>query len=175
MLHAVLRTLEVKTRMTVRDVAKGWDNARFVMELANEVRAYGNRNGWTSVQTGALAYRLAQRLEATYAGFVKAAKPDEAGFDVSILRIPSRGQTSDRSLGAELHMEPVNGSDRFIPMCRLSHTALSDVYYRLVQDSYYVLAHRNWSYGQVGQQVMNYMAWATASWGEHKAVLRQHR
>jgi hypothetical protein len=173
MLHAVLTAFEVKTRMTTRDVARGWDNARQIMDLAGELRRYGNHGGWTAVRTDAIAYRLAQRLETIDAYYVNAATPDDAGFDVYVLRIPPRDQAPGATLGAEMHMEPVEGPERFIPTCRLSHTALSDAYYRLVQDSYYTLAHRNWSYGHIGRHVMEYMAWATASWDEYEAMLRR--
>jgi hypothetical protein len=172
MLHAVLATFEVKTRMTARDMAKGWENARATMQLAAEVKGYGNLSGWTSVRTDALAYRLAQRLETTEVAYVDAATPEETVFDVYVLRLPPADQPPRGTLGAFLHMEPVDEPERFVPTCALSHTALSDVYYRLVQDSYYTLAQRNWSYGDIGRQVMDYMAWATLPWDEYEAMLR---
>ncbi len=169
MLHAVLTTIEVKTRMTSNEIRKGWQNARTIMEIANEVKGYGPQ-GWKSLRTEAIAYRLAQRLQSTTRVYNEAATPTEAGFDVHILRIPERDQPVGGQLGADLHMEPINRSE-YMPTCRLTHTTLSDVYYMVVQDSYYSLAERNWTYTDIGVQVMDYMNWATCSWDEYESLL----
>jgi hypothetical protein len=172
MLHAVVATLEVKTRLTTRDVQKGWENARHIMKLAAEVKGYGDVGGWTSVQTDGIAYRLAQSLETIDSAYVNVATPHAASFDVSVLRLPPRDQPPGGTLGAEMHMEPVEGPEDYIPTCRLTHTALSDVYYHLVQTAYYVLHRRDWSFDDIGAHFLDYMAWATASWKQY-ATLRQ--
>ncbi len=170
MLHAVIGATEVKTRMTTADIRKGWQGAVAIMELAGDVKNYGDPSSFSSVRTEAIAYRIAQRLQTAERTYVGASMPEKAGFDIYILSIPDQEQPPGRQLGAELHMEPV-GKGRFAPTCRLSHTLLADVYYRLVQDAYYTLANRNWSYGDIGQHVMDYMAWATCSWDEYEALL----
>ena len=175
MLHSVIATYEVKTRMTTRDLARGWANARKIMRLAGEIRSYGYgyRGGWSAVRTDAIAYRLAQRLETTDRTYVKEATPTEAGFDVNILRLPPQDQAPGGNLGADLHMEPIGkGPDSYLPTCRLSQTMLSDVYFRLVQDAYYTLAHRDWSFGHIGQHFNEYMAWATLPWEDYAAMRR---
>jgi uncharacterized protein DUF6602 len=173
MLHAVVAATEVKTRLTTRDVRRGWKSACSIMEISNDVKGYGKPSGFSSVHTEAIAYRVAQSLETTETAYVEAATPDCAGFDVYVLSVPDADQPRGSLLGAELHMEPIGGKGRFVPTFRLSHTLLADIYYRLVQDAYYTLSERNWSHGDIGRHVMEYMAWATCSWNEYAALMKR--
>lgn len=50
---------------------------------------------------------------------------------------------------------------------------LSDLYYRTVQDSYYTLSAKDWSFGDIGAHVMNYMTWATLSWDAYAALMKK--
>ena len=54
----------------------------------------------------------------------------------------------------------------FMPIPRASFTLLSDVYYRIVQDAYYTLEDRDYSFGDIGRHIMDYMSWASASWDD---------
>jgi len=47
---------------------------------------------------------------------------------------------------------------------RSSYTPLSDIYYRLVQNGYYILGSRNFGFNDIGMLIMEYMSWSTASW-----------
>ena len=163
MLHSVIDTIEVKTRMTSRDIKRGWANAITIRQIANEVRGYGSLKGWSMVGTFAIAYRIAQQLPATYKVYVDNGKPDEAGFGIDVLRLPDQEQPKGGELGAYLHFEPGGSKTPFSPLCLPSYTMLSDVYYRMVLDGYYTLADRNWSYDDIGQHIMAYMAWTTCS------------
>jgi len=173
MLHGVVRTFEVKTRMTTRNVKITWQNAKGVMELNDEVEAYRPSGSFKAINADAIAYRIATRLESIDSAYQGSRRPTEGGFDVYILRLSPAEQPSNKvHVGAELHFEPeIDDSgkdlDTYLPTCRLSHTPLSDVYYGLVQNSYYTLADRNWSFGEIGQHVTHYMSWATCSWDDY--------
>ena len=169
MLHAVIKTIEVKTRITTRDVKKTWANSLEIMSLASEVEGYGGHE-WGAVITSGFAYRSANRFATLENSYIEAGDPRRAGLDIYLLRVPEKDQIPGREHGIELHFEPGFSSKEsdqvigYFPISRASYTPLSDLYYRLVQDSYYVLGSRNFTYTNIGQHIMEYMAWATCPW-----------
>jgi len=170
MLHSVIETIEVKTKITTRDIEKMWKDSIEIMELAAEVEGYGDPADFRVVHTTAFAYRSAQRLDSLGKKYVEFGNPEKSGLDIYVLRLPDRD--IQREIGVELHFEPDFESDDsdevigFIPIPRASFTPLSDVYYRTVQDAYYTLEIRGHSFGNIGRHVMDYMSWASASWDD---------
>ncbi len=168
MLHSVIQTIEVKTRITTRDIEKMWKDSIEIMELAAEVDGYGNPGDFRSVRTTAFAFRSAQRLDTLEQKYEEVGKPDKSGLDITVLRLSDKN--IKKGIGVELHFEPNFPSQKskkvigFIPIPGASFTPLSDLYYRMVQNSYYTTEERGHSYGDIGHYVMNYMSWATASW-----------
>jgi hypothetical protein len=158
----------------------GWENAIEIVELANEIPEYGSSDdiGFATIRTEGLAYRLASSLDSIDTAYIRAGQPHRAGWDVYVLRLPDAEQVPGKQLGASLHFEPIvedtsdDGVTPFLPTCGLSQTPLSDMYYRLVQDAYYCLAERDWSYGHIGRQIMDYMSWASYSWRDYERALR---
>ena len=172
MLHSVIQTIEVKTRLTTHDIEKSWKDAISIMKLASEVDEYGS-DSFSSIRTSALAYRSSYLLDSLEAKYIAVGKPEQAGLDVYIMRLAEKDQINITEIGAELHFEPDFESEEservigFFPTCRASYTLLSDLYYRLVQDSYYTSASRDFSFSDIGAHFMQYMAWSTASWEEY--------
>jgi hypothetical protein len=78
-----------------------------------------------------------------------------------------------------LHFEPIenkrnkNKIDKYIPTCLASFNPLSDIYYTIVQKSYYILGSRNISFKDIGFQVMDYLSWATCSWDQYWKMKNQ--
>lgn len=167
MLHSVLKTVELKTRLTKQDIAKAWLNARQVMQLASEVAGYGNPRTWRSVTTDVLSYRAGSSLERLFDQYGSSGTPIVAGLDVYMMRLPTKDQPVGKTLGVMFHFEPRAKVKRprtdhdFFPLDTRSWTVLSDFYYRLVQNSYYVLQARRHSLGDIGAHVMSYMSWST--------------
>jgi hypothetical protein len=181
-LHGLLSVLEVKTTLRTRDLKPMWENATRITQLAAEVSDFGD-SAYGAVRVDALAYRLGSSLSSIESAYMKAADPDAAGLDLYVLRVPDAEQPPRGEIGAFLHYEPVPAEDEaklpeneerieWIPTCLLSHTILSDIYYRTVQDSYYSLSARKWSFGDIGEQVMNYMTWATLSWDRYADLMK---
>jgi hypothetical protein len=168
MLHSVIQTIEVKTRITTHDIEKMWKDSIEIMELAAEVAGYGDPGDFRSVHTTAFAFRSGQRLDTLEQKYEEVGKPDKSGLDIIILRLSERN--IEKEIGVEIHFEPQFASKKskkvigFIPIPGASFTPLSDLYYRMVQDSYYTMEMRGHSYGDIGRHVMDYMSWATASW-----------
>lgn len=46
----------------------------------------------------------------------------------------------------------------FMLITRPSYTPLSDIYYRLVQNGYYILGSRDFSFNNIGVLIMEYMS-----------------
>jgi hypothetical protein len=164
MLHAVVWAVETKTNLRSSNLVGMWSNARTIMALADEVDKYGLVYEPVSVRTSAFAYGVAQGVEATTRAFIDAAQPDDASLHVSIMRLPR--DREDRRRGVELQFESnwPRGSKkkmRWSPVRRFTHTPLSDLYYDIVQWSYLIIEQRDWSGGDVGQQMSDYMTWAT--------------
>jgi len=168
MLHSVIQTIEVKTRVTTRDIEKMWKDSIEIMELASELAGHGDPADFRSVRTTAFAFRSAQRLDTLEQKYEEVGKPDKSGLDITILRLSDKNIKKD--VGVELHFEPRFASEKstkligFMPIPGASFTPLSDLYYRMVQNSYYTIEKRRHSYGDIGRHVMDYMNWATASW-----------
>ena len=163
MLHSMLRTIEVKTRLQAKDLKKAWAVARTIRHLASQA----GPDEVFYLHTNVFSYRAAQRLDTVEARYIEFATPDTADLDTFILRLLPQDQPPATTLGVELHYEPIHEDEasdeagRWVPTSRGSHTVLSDLYYQIVQDSYYALHARGYSFGDIGQQVMRYMSWAT--------------
>lgn len=168
MLHSVIQTIEVKTRITTRDIEKMWKDSIAITELATEVDGYGDPCDFRSVHTTAFVFRSAQRLDTLAQKYEEFREPYKSGLDITVLRLPDKN--IKKEVGIELHFEPDCASDEnetligIYPTCVASFTPLSDLYYRMVQGSYYTMNERGHSYGDIGRHVMNYMSWATTSW-----------
>lgn len=169
MLHSVLCTIEVKTRLTSRDIEKTWHNSIKIMELASEVEGYGYPDGWGAIWTEMIAYRCSHRIGVLEKQYVKVGEPQKTGLDIYILRFLEKDQPALKEIGGELHFEPLfddNINDPktvqgFLPTCRSSFTPLSDFYYNLVQTAYYTLGAREFSFTDIGSHFIKYMSWST--------------
>lgn len=180
MLHGVLSVLELKTTLRTRDLMLMWRNAIHATQMAAEVPEFSD--GFAGVRVDAMAYRLDSSLAATERAYIKAAEPDAAGLDLYVMRLSEADQPPRGEIGAFLHFEPLTDEDaarptsgdyeKWMPICLLSHTILSDIYYRTVQDSYYALSARGWSFGDIGEHVMKYMTWATLSWDAYAELVK---
>lgn len=166
MLHSVIKTIEVKTRMTSQDIRDMWKNSMEIMSLASEVKKYGGFE-WGAVSTLGFAYRSANRLSSVEDKYIEAADPWKTSLDIYLLSVHEKDRLAGKKHGVELHFEPEFKTEKsrkvtgYFPTTRPSYTPLSDLYYCLVQDSYYVLGQRNYSFTDIGKHVMSYMSWAT--------------
>lgn len=165
MLHSVIQTIEVKTRITTRDIEKMWVASLDIKSLADEVIGYGG-DALGCVYTNAIAYRSASGLKSLEKKYCEICDPYVSWFEISLLRLPN----DERKLGFNFRFEAMvdedenesyEGSECFY-WPNYSFTPLSDIYYRLVQDSYYTLAWRNHQFEDIGRHIMNYMNWSTA-------------
>ena len=126
------------------------------------------------VRTNIFAYRTAQGLETLEKCYIDFGCPDEANLDSYILRLPIKDQPSRATSGFQFHFEPIDEKERnttderWLPMTIASHTTLSDLYYHIVQDSYYELEWRDFAFGHIGAHVMNYMSWSVVPWNSLK-------
>ena len=166
MLHSVLKAIEVKTRITVRDIEKIWKDSIRIMELASEVEGYGDPESFSAVDTAAFAYRSALPLDSLEQKYVEVGDPQKSDLDITVLRLQARN--IKKETGVDFHFEPAFASERskkvigYTFILRASLTPLSDLYFEIVQNSYYTLGTRGHSYGDIGRHVMDYMSWATA-------------
>jgi len=99
--------------------------------------------------------------------------PNHASFDISLLRLHPKDATHTKPIGIELHFEPrfVDGKSSNIEGYDLTsipvYTPLSDLYYRLIQDSDYIMDHRRHTFNDIGRQFMEYMSWSTFPWEKY--------
>lgn len=163
MLHSVVWAVEIKTTFRSRDFAGMWANARRAMQLAEQIKGYGLASEPVSIRTSAFAYHAAQSADATIRAFIKAAKPEHASLHAYVMRLP---QGNGKRRGLELEFDtnfPRNNKKQlpWYPVRRFTYTPLSDLYYDVVQWSYFILEHRDFSFGDIGQHMSEYMSWAT--------------
>jgi len=171
MLHSVLWTIEIKTNLKSSDIAKLWNDAMNIMELAREIELYGDTESFASIQTNVIAYKSAQKLDTIEKAYEKNAKPLLAGLDIYLLRFPKNEMPDNMEIGGMLHMEPpfeeeggYGPFDGYWSCFGASHTPLSDFYYTLIQNCYYTLGDRDFSFSDIGAHFMKYMSWSTVLW-----------
>lgn len=171
MLHSVVQTISVKTRLISTDIEIAWKDAFEISKLTSEVASFsGDQSG--AVSNYLLAYRTTHRLDTLNKTFAALGEPFKTGLDVSILRLAKKDQLDSSEIGVELHFEPVSrmndcdSAGGYIPTSRISYSMLSDIYYSLVQTGYSTLACRNFGYSEISQHLSQYMAWTGCPWDE---------
>lgn len=180
MLHSVIQTIEVKTHLTSNDVKKISSDTHKIRKLMNEVDIFNCNGCYKAPITSAFAYRIKNKLETIESYFQENSQPSTSHFDLSILRLPEK-DFNNKEIGCELHYEPVTEEDikkandqekidewkskkGYLFGTRASYTPLSDFYYSLVQDAYYILGDRDFTFNDIGMHIMHYMSWSTAFW-----------
>jgi hypothetical protein len=177
MLHSVLKTIEVKTRAISSDVTKALANARIIHALSSQIELTGEDRAtkfW--INTDLFCYRLRHRLDTIYKKYTDVGAPkNDDPLDTYVLRVPDADCPAGVMVGAMLHFEPPFREDEgtelegvWTPGCSLQHNPLSDLYYGTMQDAYYVLAERNFSFGDIGNHLNTYMSWSTYGGDEAK-------
>lgn len=170
MLNSVVHVYELKTNLTSKDVRKSVENSQKIAALTRQIKEFDTPDGWRAPRQTLLSYRTEQRLETLEAAFFGASTADKAQMDGIILRCNPSDAEAIGGVGGTLHLEPPfpekNGRgprpDGYFPTFIPSHTPLSDLYYTLVQDAYYTLGERNYSFNDIGAHFNDYMSWATA-------------
>lgn len=171
MLHSVLRTFEIKTNLKTKDIQKSLQAAKQVELLAKEVPEFGYIDSFSYPQSLLVAYNCAHRLSSLEKALFSDIDAERVHMDAILLRYHAADQVSREAVGGELHLEPSFPGEEggegplaggYFPMSRPSHTPLSDLYYSLVQDSYYTLGDRNFSFHEIGAHFNDYMNWSTA-------------
>lgn len=174
MLHSVISTIEVKTNITSGDMKKIWYDSEKIMFLASEIPTHGPEQ-WGGIMRDGFAYKCANKLDTLDDKYIQFAQPKETPLDIYLIRLHPSDQVPGKNIGAMLHFEPVDEEDEdyedsmdgYVPTCALCYNPLSDLYYRLIQNSYYMLGSRNISFSDIGAHVMDYLAWSTFSWDEY--------
>ncbi|MGR1220778.1 DUF6602 domain-containing protein [Metapseudomonas otitidis] len=169
MLHSVVHLYELKTKLTSRDVKKSIENSKKISALMQQIEEF-SPGKWGSPIITLLAYRTEQRLSSIESSFFKQSEPKLSPMDGVILRLHHADALANNWLGGTLHLEPPfdieDGQgprpDGYFPAFIPSHTPLSDIYYTLVQDAYYTLGERDYSFSDIGAHFNEYMSWATA-------------
>ena len=182
MLHSVIQTIEVKTNLTSKDIQKTSNDIRKIRTLMNEIDIFNNTDSFSSPTTQVFAYRIKNSLDTIESSFKKNSEPSLFHYDLVILRL-SEKNLKNKEVGCQLHYEPVSQENideikskyelseydlkgNFSFGTRASYTPLSDIYYSLVQNGYYALGDRDFSFIEIGQHIMSYMSWSTASWDD---------
>ncbi len=175
MLHSVISVIEVKTNITSNDMKKMWDDSKKVMLLASEIPSYGQAGQWGAIMSYGFAYKCANKLNTLEDKYIQFACPKITSLDIYLLRLHPSDQVQSKNIGAVLHFEPIDEEDEdyedsldgYIPTCRACYNPLSDLYYEIIQNSYYTLGSRDISFSEIGAHVMDYLSWSTCSWDDY--------
>jgi len=167
MLHAVVATVEVKTRLRTADIKNAWSNADTLMTLASEV-GYNYQETAGHVSTYVLAYRTAPRLAALESAFLKHGKPGRADLEVYLLRLAESDRPNGADVGANLCFVTPDYPDEYPSDEKVYelgwlhfHTPLSDLYYRMLHRAFAALHARESTYSNLAEHLGQYMTWST--------------
>ena len=167
MLHSLLCAIEVKTTLTIPELQSTWKKTHKCRQLEEQLATPEEA---FFVRHHLFAYRTTVRLETLENRYSVLSEPEIVGLDVTVLRLAGKDQLPESTVGVELHFEPPHPEDlgdggaEYDPTCRASYTPLSDLYYDIVQMSYYSLFWRDYSYGNIGAHFNDYMTWTTCHW-----------
>lgn len=191
MLHSVIQVIEIKTNLRSSDIKKICSDVVKTRNLISQADDFKAINSFKAPVQSCLAYRIGNKLDSIISSYRKHSNPEEHHFDLSILRLEDR-IFSDPDAGCEIHYEPITGiaikdfierydvsedeiSGSYFLTVRPCHTVLSDLYYQIVQNSYYILDERNYSFADVAEHIMEYMEWSSASWEDLYSANRQRQ
>lgn len=180
MLHSVVQIIEIKTNLRTSDIKKICSDVAKTRELIVQADDFKAINSFKNPIQSCLAYRIKNKLDSIIGSYQKYSDPENYHFDLSILRLENK-EFNDLDAGCEIHYEPITGisikdfvdkygvsesefSGSFFLTVIPCYTVLSDLYYKIVQNSYYILGERNYSFTDIGAHIMEYMEWSTASW-----------
>lgn len=90
MLHSVIRTIEVKTNLTSKDIQKISNDMRKIRTLMNEIDIFNNAEAFSSPTTQVFAYRIKNSLDAIESSFKKYSEPSLFHYDLVILRLSEK-------------------------------------------------------------------------------------
>jgi hypothetical protein len=170
MLHSVVYCIEVKTNIRTTDLAKISDHTKEIISLAKN--GFAKTNGCPEVDCVAFAYRSECRTKTLVKEYSEIFLDDSTHTDLYLLRVPDPDQLDKNAHGVLLHLEAIADEyktdadgwmivDEWAPMVVPVYTPLSDFYYRIIQNSYYELESRNFSFRDIGVQLMEYMTLST--------------
>lgn len=170
--HSVLKVIEIKTNLTRKDILKTTENFLKIRHLITEIWPEGENYDWSKPVLQLIAYRISIKLASIEKAFFEFCDPENNHFDVTILR-----SNKENEFGTELHFEPTsNWSDfvnsnyeeykhqmkgKYLYGSFSQKTPLSDFYYNLIQNSYYIVDHRGYSLTDIGAHFMEYLNWST--------------
>jgi len=169
MAHSVVKIIEVKTNLTKKDLIKAESNFSKIRALIGKIWS-NEKNDWVNPELLLVAYRISTKLETIENAYFSICSPKINHFDISILR-----NNKSNELGNLIHFEPIADltqeqkkkllsyyvKDNFLLMSIKERTPLSDFYYSLIQNSYYILDNRGYSLGDIGAHFMDYLKWTT--------------
>lgn len=157
MMHSVLSTIEVKLSLNSSEINKIRNASTLIEEFSD--KAFPGKDNWSGIIEYAIAYRSDTLLKTVDKTFFKDYKERPPYTDLYILRLhPSDIPKEEQHVGASVWLEASE-----YPEISLTVAPLSDFYYRLLQNAYYILGDRDISFNDLGQQMMAYMAWGTFS------------
>jgi len=165
MVNSVVAAIEVKTRITTRDVSSMWENNISTLSLLKEEWP-DDESAFCVPLTLGLAYRSRNRFDTLADNYFAIGNPQKGNLDLYLLRLPEKDQKFDEQIGGMLHFEPGDDELEYIPTFIPKYTPLADLYYNLIQRSYYCLSARDYDFSDIGRQLSNYMTWTTC----HKAL-----
>lgn len=167
--HAVLKIIEIKTNLTKKDLIKTESNFSKIRDLISKIWP-DESDIWSRPEFILVAYRISTKLTTIEDAYFSTCLPLTNHFDISIIRNDSKSDS-----GSLVHFEPLeeNSSsklykeyesiikDNHILTCIQERTPLADFYYNLIQNSYYRLDERCYSFGDIGAHFMDYLEWTT--------------
>lgn len=152
MLHSLLSTIETKSNLDKGEVENMLRNSKLISSLVKEVFPLK-----TEVFQYAFAYHSQVKLDTLEKHFFKDYKKERSIIDLHLLRVPKASlPNNEPELGASIWLE----AGRY-PAIMLTRAPLSDLYYSLVQNSYYGLDSRRYDFQDLGRFMMDYMSWGT--------------
>jgi hypothetical protein len=161
MLHSVVNAIEIKTNMTSVDIKKICSNTKKIQLLFNELDCFCRDDGWNGPTINTVACRCKNKIKTIENSYKKHSNPEHYHSDITILRFSKKDKAKIKDAGCELHFEPTDETNTKFYFCNIvMYTPLSDFYYKLIQDGYYILGNRNFSFNDLGQHMMNYMSWS---------------
>jgi hypothetical protein len=157
MLHSVIATIEVKLTLNKKEINKILQNDEILTKLNSSIFPVRSDWGRGNIIQIALAYSSSIKLNTIKKHYFNNPLSSILHTPLYLLRLHESEQLSNEGdLGAIISLE---GGKLNLIMTTLA--PLSDLFYILIQNSYFTLASRGFGNDDLGNQMTNYMNWGT--------------
>lgn len=155
--HSVIACISVKSTANKKEIAEIITSARKIRSLTNQIF---DSESWDSCILFGFCYTSSLSHNSICNHYFNFSEKENPHVDVTIMR--NKNKTEMSRVGYRLHWEPgYDNNNKYIPLSIDTNSPLSDLFYEILQESYYTLHSRKINLKKLGELTMKYFTWGS--------------